>query len=47
MYLIASRRRSCLRAELLQTKSFANVVIIRMRDVRNMVAFSKTYLEMC
>lgn len=47
MYSIAGRRRSCLRAELLQTKSFADVVIIRMRDVGNMVAYSKTYFEMC
>jgi hypothetical protein len=47
MYSTAGRRRSRLRAELLQTISLADVVITRMRDVGNMVAYSETYLEIC
>jgi hypothetical protein len=47
MFSIAGRRRSRLRPELLHTISFAGVVMMRMRDVGNMVAYSETYLVIC
>jgi hypothetical protein len=36
-----------LRPELLYTISFASVVIMRMRDVGNIVAYLETYLAIC
>jgi hypothetical protein len=47
MFSIAGRRRSRFWEELLQTISFADVVMMRMRDVGNIIAYLETYLAIC